>query len=280
MLTLSAPGAKGIADIWKAAGSPAQVRGIATNVAGWNAWTKTPGEFENTPDGQYNKAQDEKRYINLIGAQLAANGMPNHAIIDTGRNAVQGLRLEWGDWCNVKGAGFGVRPTSNTGDALADAFVWVKPGGESDGVSDSSAPRYDSFCGKSDGMIILPFLPPWKISLMNPVQLLAHLHKLDNGTRPTLRLWLRMPFLPSKGGMCDSAECCNILVYGFHMGHPRNEQSRVVPFLSMVTVFVTQKLSCGERKHLIFLWRSGGVRVEIKRGKIGALKTHLRGCCK
>jgi cellulose 1,4-beta-cellobiosidase len=52
--------------------------------------------------------------------------MPNHAIIDTGRNAVQKLRAEWGNWCNVKGAGFGVRPTADTGTELADAFVWVK----------------------------------------------------------------------------------------------------------------------------------------------------------
>jgi len=62
-----------------------------------------------------------------------------------------------GDWCNVNGAGFGVRPTSTTGDALVDAFVWVKPGGESDGVSDSSADRYDSFCGKDDGKLDFVF---------------------------------------------------------------------------------------------------------------------------
>jgi cellulose 1,4-beta-cellobiosidase len=75
---------------------------------------------------------------------------PNHAIVDTGRNDVQGLRNAWGDWCNVNGAGFGVRPTSTTGDSLVDAFGWVKPGGESDRTSDSSADRYDSFCGKPD----------------------------------------------------------------------------------------------------------------------------------
>jgi len=37
-----------------------------------------------------------------------------------------------GDWCNVKNTGFGIRPTTNTGDALEDAFVWIKPGGEGD----------------------------------------------------------------------------------------------------------------------------------------------------
>ena len=33
-----APGAKELASAYTAAGSPSQVRGIATNVAGWNQW--------------------------------------------------------------------------------------------------------------------------------------------------------------------------------------------------------------------------------------------------
>ena len=32
------PGAEELAKAYKAAGSPSQVRGIATNVAGWNSW--------------------------------------------------------------------------------------------------------------------------------------------------------------------------------------------------------------------------------------------------
>ncbi|KAJ7581357.1 exoglucanase 3 precursor [Mycena floridula] len=155
------PGAQELARAYKAAGSPSQLKGISTNVAGWNAWSKVPGEFENTADGQYDKAQDEKRYVALIGAALATAGMPNHAIVDTGRNAVTGLRLAWGDWCNVNGAGFGVRPTSNTGDSLTDAFVWVKPGGESDGTSDTSAVRYDSFCGLADAFKPAPEAGTW-----------------------------------------------------------------------------------------------------------------------
>jgi cellulose 1,4-beta-cellobiosidase len=150
-----------LTSVYKTAGSPSQVFGISTNVAGWNAWSASPGEFAGTSDAQYNKCQDEKRYINAIGPLIKADGMPDHAIIDTGRNAVQGLRQAWGDWCNVNGAGFGVRPTSNTGDPLADAFVWVKPGGESDGTSDSSATRYDSFCGKPDAYSPAPQAGQW-----------------------------------------------------------------------------------------------------------------------
>jgi cellulose 1,4-beta-cellobiosidase len=77
------------------------------------------------------------------------------------RNGVIGLRDAWGDWCNVDGAGIGVRPTSSTGLALADAFVWVKPAGESDGTSDTTATRYDSFCGLPDAHQPMPEAGTW-----------------------------------------------------------------------------------------------------------------------
>jgi cellulose 1,4-beta-cellobiosidase len=155
------PGAQELAKVYKAAGSPKQVRGISTNVAGWNSFNLSPGEFSSSPDAQYNKAQNEKLYIGLFSPQLKTAGMPSQAIVDTARNGVTGLREEWGNWCNVNGAGFGVRPTGTTGDALVDAFVWVKPGGESDGTSDTSADRYDSFCGKPDAFQPAPEAGQW-----------------------------------------------------------------------------------------------------------------------
>lgn len=83
-------------------------------------------------------------------------------VLSLGRNGVQPTsQTAWGDWCNVKGTGFGVRPTTDTGDALADAFVWVKPGGESDGTSDSSATRYDAHCGYSDALQPAPEAGTW-----------------------------------------------------------------------------------------------------------------------
>lgn len=79
-----------------------------------------------------------------------------------GRNGVQPTAQNaWGDWCNVIGTGFGVRPTTSTGDSLEDAFVWVKPGGESDGSSNSSAPRYDYHCGLSDALQPAPQAGTW-----------------------------------------------------------------------------------------------------------------------
>ncbi|KAI1657348.1 1, 4-beta cellobiohydrolase [Daldinia decipiens] len=155
------PGAEGLAKVYKAAGSPKQVRGYATNIAGWNSWDQEPGEFSDKSDAKYNSCQNEKTYVTKFSAALKTAGFPEHAIVDTGRNAVTGLREEWGDWCNVKGAGFGVRPTADTGLELADAFVWGKPGGESDGTSDESATRYDSFCGKPDAYKPSPEAGEW-----------------------------------------------------------------------------------------------------------------------
>jgi cellulose 1,4-beta-cellobiosidase len=155
------PGAQELATVYKNAGSPKQVRGFSTNVAGWNQWDLSPGEFSKATDAQWNKCQNEKTYVETFGPLLKSAGMPSQAIVDTGRNGKSGLRKEWGDWCNVAGAGFGKRPTSSTGSTQADAFVWVKPGGESDGTSDTSATRYDSFCGKDDAYKPSPEAGQW-----------------------------------------------------------------------------------------------------------------------
>jgi endoglucanase len=53
-----------------------------------------------------------------------------HFVIDTGRNGTGAN----GDWCNPAGRALGERPSSGTGQALVDAFLWVKAPGESDGV--------------------------------------------------------------------------------------------------------------------------------------------------
>lgn len=155
------PGAEELASVYIDAGSPSQVRGIATNVAGWNQWDMTPGEFADDPDAQYNAAQNEKLFLELFSPALETAGMPGNAIVDTGRSGNPGGRLEWGDWCNVVDAGFGPRPTSDVDSPHADAFVWVKPGGESDGTSDQSAERFDEFCGRADAFQPSPEAGQW-----------------------------------------------------------------------------------------------------------------------
>jgi endoglucanase len=75
-------------------------------------------------------------------------------VIDTGRNGrgpldaarygqapfnqpasvISGLKA--GYWCNGYGAGAGLRPSTRTGVALLDAYLWIKVPGESDGSCD------------------------------------------------------------------------------------------------------------------------------------------------
>ena len=53
-----------------------------------------------------------------------------HYIIDTSRNGRGGN----GEWCNPRGQGLGESPTTRTGRPLADAYLWIKQPGESDGT--------------------------------------------------------------------------------------------------------------------------------------------------
>lgn len=70
-----------------------------------------------------------------------------HFVVDTSRNG-QGA---WtppagrytGDpqtWCNPPGRGIGDRPTADTGVPLADAYLWIKTVGQSDGQCNRSIP--------------------------------------------------------------------------------------------------------------------------------------------
>ncbi len=54
-----------------------------------------------------------------------------HFVIDTSRN---GGNVVAGLWCNPAGAALGQTPTTNTGNALVDADLWIKRPGESDGT--------------------------------------------------------------------------------------------------------------------------------------------------
>ena len=54
-----------------------------------------------------------------------------HYVIDTSRNGAGGTADA--QWCNPTGQSLGDAPTTQTGHALADAFLWIKVPGESDG---------------------------------------------------------------------------------------------------------------------------------------------------
>nr|ATQ35966.1 cellobiohydrolase [Talaromyces piceae] len=152
------PAAQLFGQVYANASSPAALRGLATNVANYNAWTISSCPSYTQGDSNC----DEEKYINALGPLLSNEGWDAHFIVDTSRNGVQPTKQQaWGDWCNVVGTGFGVRPTSETGSDLVDAFVWVKPGGESDGTSDSSSSRYDAHCGYSDALQPAPEAGTW-----------------------------------------------------------------------------------------------------------------------
>jgi len=65
------------------------------------------------------------------GTQLSAQLGGKHYVIDTSRNGIGSTDAQW---CNPGGRALGAAPTTNTGNALVDAFLWVKVPGESDGT--------------------------------------------------------------------------------------------------------------------------------------------------
>lgn len=65
------------------------------------------------------------------GNQLSRLVGGKHYVIDTSRN---GAGSAGGEWCNPPKQALGRAPTTNTGQALVDAYLWIKSPGESDGT--------------------------------------------------------------------------------------------------------------------------------------------------
>jgi endoglucanase len=74
----------------------------------------------------FNPTAGELAYGDQISAALGGA----HFVVDTSRNG----RGPAPTWCNPPGQGLGARPTSVTGDSRADAFLWLKMVGQSDGT--------------------------------------------------------------------------------------------------------------------------------------------------
>lgn len=66
-----------------------------------------------------------------FGTELSGLVGSKHFVIDTSRNGA-GPSTPY-EWCNPAGRALGSAPTTRTGHPLVDAFLWVKPPGESDG---------------------------------------------------------------------------------------------------------------------------------------------------
>ncbi|MFE2978796.1 glycoside hydrolase family 6 protein [Streptomyces sp. NPDC059258] len=98
----------------RAAGAAADGDGIFTNVS------------------NFHRTADETAYARRV---LAALGGPSAlgAVVDTSRNG-NGAPAA-GEWCDPAGRALGQTPTTRTGEARIDAYLWVKLPGESDGCS-------------------------------------------------------------------------------------------------------------------------------------------------
>jgi endoglucanase len=82
-----------------------------------------------------------------IGYGEAISGLTNgsHYVIDTSRNGSGPAPDSGLNWCNPSGRALGTPPTTATGGAHADAYLWIKRPGESDGTCDKGDPPAGTF---------------------------------------------------------------------------------------------------------------------------------------
>ncbi|KAH9487323.1 1,4-beta-D-glucan cellobiohydrolase CEL6B [Psilocybe cubensis] len=138
----------------------ATVRGVAINVSNYNQYVSLVRENFT----ELSNSWDESHYVASLTPHLQREGFPAHFIVDQSRAGKGGIRTEWGQWCNVRNAGFGIRPTTDQGilkNSNVDAIVWIKPGGESDGTSDRNAARFDETCASPVAHVPAPEAGSW-----------------------------------------------------------------------------------------------------------------------
>ncbi|MFB9626672.1 glycoside hydrolase family 6 protein [Nonomuraea helvata] len=157
--------------------------GFIINTANYGATTEPYFTINTTVNGQsvrqsswvdWNYYVDESSFATALRSALISKGFKQGLgmLIDTSRNGWGGTarpsgpststnvndfvnqsridrRLHAGNWCNQSGAGMGVRPTANV-PAGFDAYVWIKPPGESDGAStdipNDEGKKFDRMC--------------------------------------------------------------------------------------------------------------------------------------
>jgi endoglucanase len=82
-----------------------------------------------------------------IGYGEAISGLTNgsHYVIDTSRNGAGPAPDSSLNWCNPSGRALGTPPTAETAGAHADAYLWIKRPGESDGTCGRGEPQAGQF---------------------------------------------------------------------------------------------------------------------------------------
>ena len=145
------------------------VHGFIVNTANYSALREPYFQITDTVNGQtirqstwvdWNQYVDELSFAQDFRDELVAKGFDSGVgmLIDTSRNGWGGSarptapgpttdvdsyvdggrvdrRIHAGNWCNQSGAGLGERPQAAPEPGI-DAYVWVKPPGESDGSSE------------------------------------------------------------------------------------------------------------------------------------------------
>ncbi|MGW7368820.1 glycoside hydrolase family 6 protein [Streptomyces sp. NPDC054841] len=125
-LKAAGPQAKVYFDAGHSGWHPAAQQAALLRAAG--AATASDGIFTNVSN--FHSTADETRYAREV---LTALGGPARlgAVIDTSRNG-NGAPAA-GEWCDPAGRALGRAPTTETGEARIDAYLWIKLPGESDG---------------------------------------------------------------------------------------------------------------------------------------------------
>lgn len=146
-----------VAEALEMAGGNSRIRGFASNVSNYNAIS---GDFGKRLEPS-NPAANELDYVQSFLRVAEQRGITGKGfLVDTSRNGQADIRTRWGNWCNIRGAGIGERPTVAPAPGV-DAYFWVKPPGESDGTADPSAVRFDENCASPDATPGAPEAGQW-----------------------------------------------------------------------------------------------------------------------
>ncbi|MFD0534759.1 glycoside hydrolase family 6 protein [Actinomadura luteofluorescens] len=163
-----APTAQLLATVAQASGSKGNVAGFITNTANYGALQEPYYTINDSVNGtsvrqskwvDWNRYVDELSYAQAFRQELVKDGFDSGIgmLVDTSRNGWGGAnrptgpgpktsvdayvdgsrtdrRIHLGNWCNQAGAGLGERPKAAPAAGI-DAYVWMKPPGESDGAS-------------------------------------------------------------------------------------------------------------------------------------------------
>ncbi len=89
------------------------------------------GFFTNVAN--FRALSEEIKYGNALSVLVGGK----HFVVDTSRN---GNGPRGGEWCNPRGRALGASPSRVTGEPFLDAYLWIKPPGESDGSCNGGPP--------------------------------------------------------------------------------------------------------------------------------------------